>query len=61
MGNKDHDSYSSNDYYCSSNKEYEEREEVISNEDKTKYLKELINESNNINENDINEYTEYTS
>ena len=61
MGNKDHDSYSSNDYYSSSNKEYEEREEVISNEDKTKYLKELINESNNINENDINEYTEYTS
>ena len=61
MGNKDHDSYSSNDYYSSSNKEYEEREEVISNEDKAKYLKELINESNNINENDINEYTEYTS
>ena len=60
MGNKNHDSYSSYNYYSSSKNEYEE-EEVISNEDKAKYLKELINESNNINENDINEYTEYTS
>ena len=61
MGNKNHDSYSSYDYYSSSKNEYEEEEEVISNEDKAKYLKEQIIESNKINENDINEYTEYTS
>ena len=61
MGNKNHDSYSSYDYYSSSKNEYEEEEEVISNEDKARYLKEQIIESNKIDENDINEYTEYTS
>ena len=61
MGNKNHDSYNSYDYYSSSKNEYEEEEEVISNEDKAKYLKEQIIESNKIDENDINEYTEYTS